>query len=150
MKSILILFVLFLVQNVAYAQTADSTVSKSKSADYTCPDPSTLDDPHNISDKVIERLLEGNSTAEHRVEQGLNHLDISQLTALRTETDGYSCYQINKFVDTWLEIGPKDKKSYFKIGATYFMVIWHDGNMLGFTPLYVFGSDYEPISIGAY
>lgn len=149
-----ILLYLIIFSSFIFTDTAsvkENVYKKSlSSSNNVCPNPDNIDAKHNISKEVIFSLLKGSANRIYRIERGLNDLDPDQLEPLKSPIDDVACTKINEFVDTWIELKPKEKLSYFKIDTTYFMVIWHDGYKLGFTPMYVFNSQFEPISIGAY
>ncbi len=154
MKYLIITFLWLLSPLTIFGQDSIDENTTTQLSNYTCPDPDLINDKHNISEKVIRVLLERPSHETHRNERGLNSLNIENLVILETNTDGYACSKLNEFANTYKlgdpEIDPGHKLSYFKIDSTYFMVLWYDGNMFGFTAMYVFNDQFEPISIGAY
>ncbi|MCR9133151.1 MAG: hypothetical protein NXI08_11270 [bacterium] len=154
MKYLIITFVWLISPVTLLGQ--DKTVEKStiQSSNFICPDPNLLNDKHNLSEEVIRTLLKNPAYEERRNKRGLNNLNFEDLEVLITNSDGYACSKLNEFANRYKlgdpEIDPGHKLSYFKIDSTYFMVRWYDGNMFGFTAMYVFNNQFEPISIGAY
>lgn len=117
-------------------------------SDYTCPD--NLNNSNNHSLEVIKVYLnsEGYETRKRNGEIGV--ISIEQVAIMKTNSDGYACNKLNAFVDYWLDKDPKWKYTYFKAGSTYFLSRWHDAKGFGFSPLFVFNSNFELISAGAY
>lgn len=154
MKRLYILILFLVSPFLIVSQSSDRLFFKSKVVNYTCPNTDLLNDEHNISVDVVTSLLKNPAYENHRINKGLTSLNVSNLVALQSSSDGYSCYKLNQFAVSYSlgdpEIDPGYKLTYYRIGTTYFMVRWYDGNHLGFTALYVFNSQYEPISIGAY
>lgn len=116
--------------------------------DHSCPNNAT--NSHNISVELIEALFNRAQEVGSLADSTIGHLNISNLQVLQSSSDGYACSMINEFVSLWeLDHDPRNERTYHKIGDVYFMTIWHNGNHLGFNPIYVFDRNFNPILIAA-
>jgi len=117
-------------------------------AENTCP--ANTQNPNNISRKIIETLLNSPTRKDDRIESGIDGLDIVDLKVLKTSTDEFACTKLNEFIEQWKLGGEIDwKYTYYKIEQFYFLVLWYDGSSMGFNPIYVFDSKFNPVGIWA-
>lgn len=118
------------------------------SSNYKCPD--NLENSNNHSLEVIEVFLNSEGYEIKKNNDEIAEMRIEQVTVMKTSSDGYACNKLNSFADQWLDRDSNWKYTYYKVGSTYFLSRWYDGNILGFSPLFVFNSSFELISAGAY
>ena len=110
--------------------------------DYTCPN--NLSNPYNKTIEAINNLFKNDLFENERISAGINNLNPGNLQVLVSNTDGYSCYRLNDFKQSWLEQDDKYQVTYFKINSNFFLVRWYNGRLAsGHYPIYVFNSQYQ-------
>lgn len=145
MKYLIMILFVSLLSNDLYRYKKSAKLISS-GAYSTCP--ANTNNPNNISKKIIEKLLNSSKLKNDRIESGIDGLNIANLKLLKTNTDDLVCTKLNEFVEQWeLDRDVDWKYTYYKNEEFYFLVLWYNGSGMGFSPVYVFDSNFKPVGI---